>query len=102
MPAVMKKCRVCGKVYEACGTPHPVDNTFRWKDVACSPECGAEYLRQVMEARGVLKEESKGKASKAEVTTATVVAESKVEDIKPVKTTRKKKATAASITEHDA
>lgn len=47
----MKKiCRVCGKSYDACKTPN-ITGGFRWRDVACSPECGAEYLRRVMEAR---------------------------------------------------
>lgn len=43
-------CRVCGKVYDACNS-QPVFGEFRWKDVACSPECGAEYLRRIRESR---------------------------------------------------
>lgn len=50
MPKATKICRVCGKQYEACHT-EKVDGTFRWQEVACSPECGEEYLRRVMEAR---------------------------------------------------
>ena len=42
------KCRVCGKEYETCHTEN-ISNVFRWQDVACSPECGAEYLRQAQE-----------------------------------------------------
>ena len=30
---------------------------FRYTDVACSKECGQEYLRQVLEARGQLPKE---------------------------------------------
>ena len=48
-----KVCKVCGKEYEACRTLRPnLNNEFRWQDVACSPEHGAEYLRRVLVARG--------------------------------------------------
>ena len=43
---------MCGDKYEACHTT-AVKNTFRWQEVACSPECGAEYLRRVQQARGI-------------------------------------------------
>lgn len=45
-----KVCRVCGRTYEACHTANTA-NIFRWRDVACSPECGAEYLRRVLLSR---------------------------------------------------
>ena len=51
MPKAVKVCRVCGKEYEACRTVSQAAGVFRWQDVACSPECGAEYLRRVNEAR---------------------------------------------------
>ena len=48
-----KVCKVCGKEYEACRTLRPnLDNEFRWNEVACCPEHGAEYLRRVLAARG--------------------------------------------------
>lgn len=47
-------CRLCGKEYEACHTVAPVDGAFRWQDVACCPEHGAEYLRLIMISRGEL------------------------------------------------
>ena len=50
MPKVTRICRVCGKQYVACATPNY--GVFRYTDVACSKECGQEYLRQVLEARG--------------------------------------------------
>lgn len=34
---------VCGKVYEACKTLNTTGQ-FRWRDVACSYECGQKYL----------------------------------------------------------
>ncbi len=51
MPITKRKCRVCGKEYEACRTNKKDVGGFNWKEVACSPECGAEYLRLVQEAR---------------------------------------------------
>ena len=48
-----KICRICGKEYEACHTLRKnVNNEFRWQDVACCPEHGQEYLRQILESRG--------------------------------------------------
>lgn len=57
MAKAIKVCRVCGKEYEACVT-RPAFNTFRWQDVACSPECGSEYLRRIMISRGQIQESS--------------------------------------------
>lgn len=44
------RCRVCGKEFTPCRTPNP-NGMFRWREVACSFECGQEYLQRVMEAR---------------------------------------------------
>ena len=54
----MKNCRVCGKPYEPCKNPR-FDGTFNWKEVACSPECGKEYLRRILKSRGQLPKEEK-------------------------------------------
>lgn len=51
MAGANKVCRVCGKGYTACRTEKSDPSIFRWQDVACSPECGAEYLRRVIESR---------------------------------------------------
>lgn len=51
MPKAIKKCRVCGKDYEACHTAKSTTTSFRWQDVACSPECGATYLAQIRASR---------------------------------------------------
>lgn len=51
MAKEIKTCRVCGKSYEACRTMSKAAGVFRWQEVACSPECGAEYLRRVAETR---------------------------------------------------
>ncbi len=44
-------CRVCNKEYEACKKRN-VDKIFRWRDVACSIECGFEYLKRIELSRG--------------------------------------------------
>ena len=49
MARTMMTCRVCGKEYEACRSANV--GTFRWQEVACSLECGTEYLRRIEESR---------------------------------------------------
>lgn len=51
MATATKKCRVCGKTYEACHTARHIAGVFRWQEVACSPECGSIYLARVEESR---------------------------------------------------
>lgn len=46
-----KICRVCGKEYEACHSVRTGAKVFNWREFACSPECGAKYLRMVESAR---------------------------------------------------
>ena len=46
-----KQCRVCGKDYEPCRTHAPRNGVFRWREVACSPECGAIYLNMIQTSR---------------------------------------------------
>ena len=60
-----KQCRVCGKDYEPCHSTKLQIGVFRWREVACSPECGAIYLQRIQESRGLLpKEEKKTRAKK--------------------------------------
>ena len=44
-------CRVCGKMFVPCNKPSAVIGAFNYHSLACSPECGAEYLRRVQVAR---------------------------------------------------
>ena len=44
-------CRVCGKMFVPCNKPSAVIGAFNYHSIACSPECGAEYLRRVQVAR---------------------------------------------------
>lgn len=46
-------CRVCGKEYEPCRSANKNSNVFHWQEVACSPECGAIYLQNINESRGI-------------------------------------------------
>jgi len=55
-------CKICGKEYPYCKTPNP-NNVFRYQDVACCPEHGTQYLREVLIARGELVEGEPKKAS---------------------------------------
>lgn len=59
MPKAKKKCKVCGKEYEACRSFRS-DGVFRWQDVACCREHGEEYLQEVLAARA--KEEERNRA----------------------------------------
>ncbi len=43
-------CKICGKEYEYC-TTHNINKNFRWQDVACCPEHGAEYFKMIEESR---------------------------------------------------
>lgn len=44
-------CRVCGKMFVPCNKTSSVLGAFNYREIACSPECGAEYLRRVQAAR---------------------------------------------------
>lgn len=59
-----KQCRVCGKDYEPCHSTKLQPGVFRWREVACSPECGAIYLQRIQESRGVMPKDDKKLRSK--------------------------------------
>lgn len=44
-------CRVCGKMFTPCNKTSSALGAFNYREVACSPQCGAEYLRRVQAAR---------------------------------------------------
>lgn len=81
MAGAIKKCRVCGKEYEACRNAKRVEGVYRWKDVACSPECGQVYLARILESRKPVANE----------TVVASITEDAIEAPKP-KRTRKKSA----------
>ena len=61
MATAVKRCRVCGKEYEACRSANRAAGVFRWQEVACSPECGSIYLQQINESRGIVDARKKNK-----------------------------------------
>ena len=83
---VICKCRVCGKEYEACHTIRPTSDYFRWQDVACSPECGAKYLADIMASRAVPEKEAVIEPAVDKVEKLDAVAE----DTAPIKKKTKK------------
>ncbi len=50
MPKGTKTCKVCGCEYPYCKTNRPA-GVFRYQDVACSPEHGAKYLKEILASR---------------------------------------------------
>lgn len=50
MPKGVRICKVCGTEYPYCTTM--TTDKFRWQDVACCPEHGVEYFREVLASRG--------------------------------------------------
>lgn len=65
MAVCIKQCSVCGRDYEYCHTYQKIPDKFRWQEVACSPECGAEYFRQIAISRGELSVNDETKASQS-------------------------------------
>ena len=65
MATTIKKCRVCGKEYEACRSANRAAGVFRWQEVACSPACGSTYLQQINESRGTVDVQKRSKHKKA-------------------------------------
>jgi hypothetical protein len=57
MNTATKICKTCGKAYEACYTIRRDPGVFRWQDVACSPECGQQYLTAIRISRGEIQPE---------------------------------------------
>lgn len=51
---IQKPCRVCGKMFTPCADCENDKTMFRWKRVACSPECAKEYFRRIEESRKLL------------------------------------------------
>lgn len=48
---VQKPCKICGKMFIPCADCENDKTMFRWKRVACSPECAKEYFAKIEESR---------------------------------------------------
>lgn len=53
MTKVTSLCRVCGNLFTPCVDCVSDNSAFHWREVACSIECGTEYLHQVLNEREV-------------------------------------------------
>ena len=51
--ARLAHCKVCGKEFKVCMNcrNRSEGGSYNWRAVACSPECGDIYLKQVLAAR---------------------------------------------------
>ena len=68
MASKYRNCRVCGAPYKECKSIRPDSDIFNWREVACSPECGNIYFKQILESRAeqsTTATKSKRKTSKA-------------------------------------
>jgi hypothetical protein len=91
---VQKPCKVCGKMYTPCAYCENEKTAFHWRTVACSKECGYEYLRQVMEARNPNTE-----IEEIKVENETVVINEEVTTVESVEEVTKKKTSKKKIIE---
>lgn len=48
---VQKPCKICGKMFTPCADCENDKTMFRWKRIACSPECAKEYFKRIDESR---------------------------------------------------
>lgn len=48
---VQKLCKICGKMFTPCSDCENDNVMFRWKKVACSPECAKKYFAKIEESR---------------------------------------------------
>lgn len=48
---VQKPCKICGKMFTPCADCENDKTMFRWKRVACSPECAKEYFAKIEASR---------------------------------------------------
>ena len=80
----MLKCRVCGKMYEACAYCDEHRDVFRWRNFACSLPCAKKYMRDTIEYRKKQHESAnKVETVKQEKVTAPVLSEVKKEQETP-------------------
>lgn len=55
MDRSLKTCKVCGQQYKPCRPTYASDGIYRWQDVACCAEHGAQYFEMVMSSRSAAK-----------------------------------------------
>lgn len=87
---VQKPCKICGKMFTPCADCENDKTMFRWKRVACSPECARKYFAKIEISRKQKSEtiESQSVGIK-DISTTDTGLENTIENVKP-KRTRKK------------
>lgn len=55
MPKGIRVCSICGVEYPYCKTV--TNDRFRWQDVACCPEHGVQYFKEIAASRGEIEPE---------------------------------------------
>ncbi len=56
---VQKPCKICGKMFTPCADCENDKTMFRWKRVACSPECAKKYFARIASSRQLNPENKK-------------------------------------------
>lgn len=90
---VQKPCKICGKMFTPCADCENDNTMFRWKRVACSPECAKEYFARIEESRKpqVEKQEAQTVETNNTETVSVSSGEDEVTDMsKKTRRTRKK------------
>ena len=44
---ILRTCPICGKKFNPCCTGIKQTGVFNWREVACSFQCGKEYLQKI-------------------------------------------------------
>lgn len=86
-------CRVCGKMFVPCNKPSVAIGAFNYRSIACSLECGAEYLRRVQAARQ--KSDAESVLVDAKVSAEKAVAEVLASEKKPKRSRGKRREVIA-------
>ena len=85
---VQKPCKICGRMFTPCADCENDKTMFRWKRVACSPECAKEYFAKIEESRQprVKKTISSQLVEMENIETVSVVSAVTTEIMKPKRT----------------
>ena len=51
MATRIDSCRICGKTFTPCNKTSAALGAFNYREIACSPECGKQYFKRVLESR---------------------------------------------------
>lgn len=86
---VQKPCKICGKMFTPCADCENDKTMFRWKRVACSPECAKEYFRRIEESRQPMVQNVKSESISVDNNGDVDDTENVDEEIKPKKTRKR-------------